>query len=152
MKKSLIIILTAILLFSIFNCKNKNTPLRKKKEKLVIKSKTIPQLFSTISKAIKIRNINLIRSLYTRRTLSAVKYNNKLGIGTAGSIDEKIMNEIETIGKKNKKIKILSIRRRKVLVQWPSGKTFVVVVYWENKGYRIDGINSPGGEILLLKE
>lgn len=110
---------------------------------------------------------------YTRRSIAAVKHNNKTGIGTAGTTDGLLREEIairlaqmpsrppqgskggnRTPGKQppftppalvNNKNGLLTVR-------WPSGNQSPILLVKENGRWLVDVLNGPGGDILLLKE
>lgn len=110
---------------------------------------------------------------YTARSIDAVKHNNKTGIGTAGTTDGLLREEIairlaqvpprppqgskggnRTPGKQppftppalvNNKNGLLTVR-------WPSGNQSPILLVKENGRWLVDVLNGPGGEILLLKE
>jgi hypothetical protein len=88
-----------------------------------------------------------------------VLFSNTVGIGTAGTVDERLLDEIAATRVPQTNDRPGGIRAlqplsdadsREILLSWPSGKEFSLALVKEQAAVRIDVLASPGGEILLI--
>jgi len=137
-------------LFIILGCGSEDVKNKKDPIKIDINTSTINKLISTLSVAIKLNRKKVLFVLYDKKSIKAINFNMKNGLGTAGTIDEKIHDEIEKRKSSKGNLKIIRKRGNYVLLRWPSGKTFGLTLNKTKSGYRIDVINSSGGDILKV--
>jgi hypothetical protein len=114
---------------------------------------TVPELVDTLSAAIRHRQHNTVMALYTPISASAVRRSINAGLGTAGSIDDLILLEFETIEETaDQNVEIIGQFGSRLEIRLPSGRRIYAALSQEDGGWAIDVLASPGGEILLLTD
>lgn len=117
---------------------------------------TVDELVSTLGKVIRLQDKETLLSLYTPESRNAIIYNNRIGIGTAGTVDEQIMIEMQSKQHANRPLLLKQQKHFKdytaVLLQWPSSREFPLAVTRISNRFYLDAIKSFGGAILLLEK
>ncbi len=155
MYKTANLLFLAIISIFLFNCSTDDN-LKKIKKKLIIKNSTPTELIKTLEQIIQRKNEKLLLKIYTPESSKTIRYNNKIGIGSAGTIDDFFYLEISRLNriksKKKEKLNILKIGKNSIFIELASKKKLRIKTKKISGKYYIDVINSPGGKILLLKE
>lgn len=148
-----------VLLFTFSSCGEEDKTANKKIQLLAekeINQQTPEALLQTVGKIIKLQDTVTLIKLYTPESRKAIRFNNRIGVGTAGTVDEQIHNEMQ--GKKHAtgEIKVITTKKKKgytaAFVEWPSSRRFTVAVTQISNRYYLDAIKSFGGKILLLEK
>lgn len=118
-----------------------------------VKRSTPADLIATLSAALKARSHKTILALYTTASAAAVNRSIQTGLGTAGSIDDLFLLEMEKPAVNSAiPVEIVENRAPDYRIKLPSGVRLSLRLVSENNGYAIDVIASPGGEILLVSD
>ena len=157
--------LTAILLLStaltLLNCQRDSDDAAEQERiaSFEVSNDTVAALLDSLTEVIHEQYRENRVQLYTEESREAVEYNNTLGIGTAGTLDEIVLDEIDQYRRKirenaadNTPVRLIQRNGDALLVTWPSGRQGTIIVRQTPQGVFLDIIRSPGGDILLIKE
>lgn len=118
----------------------------------VIRNASVADLLNTIESIIFLGDQESLLKVYTKQSRAAIARNIKLGLGTAGSVDALIREEMDKRFVSRGKVKLIKNNGNQYLIRWPSGKQFPLVLKKTDKGWLVDVISSSGGRILLIRE
>jgi len=90
-----------IITFLFIQCKSKDIS-EKTTKKVIIKNNTKKELIKTLEKIIFKKNKKILLKIYTPESRKIINYNNKIGIGSAGTIDDFFYLEISRLNKQKK--------------------------------------------------
>lgn len=168
--------LSIMLLMLLIACNGRDSDANLNQKKITPDHSSPAALLTTLGTIIKEGREELLFATYTRRSIEAIKHNNKTGIGTAGTVDGLLREEIairiaqrpnqpaEKKATPKKKLPekvrskpfaapaIINSKNGLLTVRWPSGNRSSILFVKENKRWLVDILNGPGGEILLMKE